>query len=254
VAAADERLPLTGELPELADVPWRPLVDERLLRRVDRRWTAWTIAHELPLLATAVGLVVLSPILIPVSLAALAFAWFIPDLYAAKGAEVLRPPRVPGVPARAPVALARVPDGAAAEADGPLARVPDGAAAEAEVRALGLLGDLVGHDARDLLRETGLVVERGSLGVWLVGGKGAVLVRGRGRRVQCYCVRAKGEDLPLADRVAHLLLALRADERGFATVANLSFSGARWRLARKLLRPARDGLRAAVSTAQSAGR
>ena len=65
----------------------------RSLRRVDHRWTAWTIAHELPLLATAAGLVVLSPILIPVSLAALAFAWFIPDLYAAKGAEVLRPPR-----------------------------------------------------------------------------------------------------------------------------------------------------------------
>ena len=86
------------------------------------------------------------------------------------------------------------------------------------------------------------MVERGTLGVWLVGGKGAVLVRGRGRRVQCYCVRATGKDLPLADRVAHLLLALRADERGFATVANLSFSGARWRLARKLGPSARIGL------------
>jgi hypothetical protein len=222
VAAADERLPLTGELPELAGVPWRPLADETSLRRADRRWTAWTIAHELPLLATAVGLVVLSPILIPVSLAALAFAWFIPDLYAAKGAEVLRPPPVPGAPA-----------------------------AGAELRAIGLLGDLVSTDVRDLLRETGLVLERGTLGVWLVGGKGAVLVRGRGRRVQCYCVRAKGEDLPLADRVAHLLLALRADERGFATVANMSFSGARWRLARKLRPAARAGLRAAVSTARS---
>ncbi len=224
MGATDERLPLTGELPELADVPWRPLVDEGSLRRVDRRWTAWTIAHELPLLATAVGLVVLSPILIPVSLAALAFAWFIPDLYAAKGAEVLRPPT------------------AAAEL-----------ATGAEGRALGLLGDLVGHRARDLLRETGLVVERGTLGVWLIGGKGAVLVRGRGRRVQCYCVRATGKDLPLADRVAHLLLALRADERGFATVANLSFSGARWRLARKLRPAARVGLRAAVSVARSTG-
>jgi hypothetical protein len=222
---AVDGLPLTGELPELADVPWRPLVDETALRRADRRWTAWTIAHELPLLATAIGLVVLSPILIPVSLAALAFAWFIPDLYAAKGAEVLRPPPVPGAPA-----------------------------AGAELRAIGLLGDLVSDDVRALLRQTGLVLERGALGVWLIGGKGAVLVRGRGRRVQCYCVRAKGEDLPLADRVAHLLLALRADERGFATVANLSFSGARWRLARKLRRSARAGLQAAVSTAGSAGR
>ena len=223
--AAADGLPLTGELPELADVPWRPLVDETRLRRVDRRWTAWTVAHELPLLATAVGLVLLSPILIPVSLAALAFAWFIPDLYAAKGAEVLRPPPVPGVPA-----------------------------ADAELRAIGLLGDLVSDDARNLSRQTGLVVEQGTLGVWVVGGKGAVLVRGRGRRVQCYCVRARGEDLPLADRVAHLLLALRADERGFATVANLSFSGARWRLARKLRPSARVGLQAAVSAARSAGR
>jgi hypothetical protein len=225
MAAADAGLPLTGELPELADVPWRPRADELSLRRADRRWTAWTIAHELPLLATAAGLVVLSPVLIPVSLAALAFAWFIPDLYAAKGAEVLRPPRLAGA-----------------------------APAGAERRALGLLGDLVGHDARELLRKTGFVAEPGRLGIWLVGGKGAVLVRGRGRRVQCYCVRARGEDLPISDRVAHLLLALRADERGFATVANLSFSGARWRLARKLTPPARTGLDAAVRAARSAGR
>jgi len=225
MAAADAGLPLTGELPELADVPWRPRADEASLRRADRRWTAWTIAHELPLLATAAGLVVLSPVLIPVSLAALAFAWFIPDLYAAKGAEVLRPPRLPGV-----------------------------APAAAERRALGLLGDLVGHDARELLHETGFVAEPGRLGVWLVGGKGAVLVRGRGRRVQCYCVRAKGEDLPMSDRLAHLLLALRADERGFATVANLSFSGARWRLARKLAPPARTGLDAAARAARSVSR
>ena len=32
--------------------------------------------------------------------------------------------------------------------------------------------------------------------------------------------------LPTGDRIAHLLLALRADEQGFATVANLAFSGA----------------------------
>ena len=33
-------------------------------------------------------------------------------------------------------------------------------------------------------------------------------------------------ELPSADRTAHLLLALREDEEGFATVANLAFSGA----------------------------
>jgi hypothetical protein len=224
MAAADQGLPLTGELPELAEVPWRPLADERTLRRADRRWSTWTIAQELPLLATAAGLPLLSPILIPMSLIALAFAWFIPDLWAAKGAEVLRPPPT--------------------QAD-------DGGA---QVRALGLLGDLVDHEARELLTRTGLVAERGRLGVWLIGGKGAVLVRGHGRRVQCYCVRARGNDLPPADRIAHLLLALRADERGFATVANLSFSGARWRLARKLPEPARAGLRAAAQIARQENR
>ena len=78
------------------------------------------------------------------------------------------------------------------------------------------------------------MLERGTLGVWLVGPAGALLVRPGGRRVQCYCVRATGDDLPLADRVAHLLLALRADESGFATVANLTFSGACWRVRRRL--------------------
>ena len=223
MTAADGGLPLTGALPELAEVPWRPLADERSLRRADRRSTLWLAAQELPLLATAAGLPLLSPVLIPMSLIALVFAWVIPDLWAAKGAEVLRPPRL-----------------------------PDGSPAGAEMRAIGLLGDLVDHDARELLAETELVVERGRLGIWLIGGKGAVLVRGRGRRVQCYCVRATGNDLPLADRIAHLLLALRADERGFATVSNLSFSGARWRLARRLPAPARAGLRAAAATARAA--
>jgi hypothetical protein len=68
-------------------------------------------------------------------------------------------------------------------------------------------------------------------------------VRPGGRRVNCYCVRVTETELPRADRVAHLLLALRTDERGFATVANYSFSGARWRVRRRLaarMRPALD--------------
>ena len=55
--------------------------------------------------------------------------------------------------------------------------------------------------------------------------------------------------LPAADRVAHLLLALREDELGFVKVANLGFSGARWRVRRLLevrARPAVDAARAAV--------
>ena len=222
MTAADGGLPLTGALPERAEVPWRPLADERSLRRADRRWTLWLLAQELPLLATAVGLPLLSPVLIGMSVIALGFAWFIPDLWAAKGAEVLRPPRLSG-----------------------------DTTASAEMRAIGLLGDLVDHDARDLLAQTGLVIESGGLGVWLIGGKGAVLLRGRGHRVQCYCVRVTGDELPLADRIAHLLLALRADERGFATVSNLSFSGARWRLRHRLNAPARAGLRAAAEVART---
>ena len=50
----------------------------------------------------------------------------------------------------------------------------------------------------------------------------------------CWCVQVPEPGLPSGDRIAHLLLALRADEEGFATVANLAFSGAPWRLRRRL--------------------
>jgi hypothetical protein len=148
-----------------------------------------------------------------VSIAAFAHAWIIPELYAQRGANVVRP----------------------------RSRVGDGA----EQAALGLLGDLVGHEARELHARTGLVLERGSLGVWLVGEAGALLVRDGGRRVHCYCVGVNDPDLPSADRVSHLLLALRADEQGFATVANMAFSGARWRVRRRL----RPGMRPALQAA-----
>ena len=67
-----------------------------------------------------------------------------------------------------------------------------------------------------------------------MGEAGALLVRPGGRRVHCWCVRAEDPSLPSADRTAHLLLALREDETGFATVANLAFSGATWRVRRRL--------------------
>jgi hypothetical protein len=86
--------------------------------------------------------------------------------------------------------------------------------------------------------------------VWLIGEAGAVLVRPGGRRVHCYCVKVPAPELPTGDRVAHLLLALRTDEMGFATVANLAFSGARWRLSRRLKAPARDALAPAVAAAR----
>jgi hypothetical protein len=67
--------------------------------------------------------------------------------------------------------------------------------------------------------------------------------------VLCYCVGVNDPELPSGDRIAHLLLALRADEEGFATVANLAFSGARWRVRRRLaptMRPALDAGAAAA--------
>jgi hypothetical protein len=163
---------------------------------------------------------VLSPITIPVGVILLAHAWAIPELYASRGAGVLRPRRAAG--------------------------------RSAERSALGLLGDLVGHDARELHARTGLVLEPGRLGTWLVAEAGAVLIRPGGRRVVCYCVRTADPDLPRADRIAHLLLALRTDETGFATVANVAFSGARWRLARRAPRRCRPALHRAGAVARAA--
>jgi hypothetical protein len=220
---ADSELPAAepcGGLPELATVYWRPRASPRSLRRADRLWTLSIVAHELPFLATAVVLPLLNPVTIPVALIALAHAWIIPELYAARGAGVIRP-RTRTTPA-------------------------------AERRALGLLGDLVGHQQRELLARTGVVLERGQLGVWLVGEAGALLVRPGGRRAQCYCVRATGDDLPSSDRIAHLLLALRADESGFATVGNVTFSGARWRLRRRLTPTGREALAAGAAAARAA--
>src|SRR5687767_6800975 len=163
-------------------------------------------------------MVALEPLAFPVSLIALALAWIILALYAQRGANVLRLRRRDGGPA--------------------------------ERRAVGLLGDLVGHDARDLLAATGLVLEAGRLGTWLVGEAGALLVAPGGRRVWCFCVRAPDPDLPPADRITHLLLALRSDETGFATVANLAFSGAPWRVRARVSRPLRPALVRAVETAR----
>ena len=119
--------------------------------------------------------------------------------------------------------------------------------------ALGLLGDLVAHEYRDLVRQTGLALERGRLGTWLVGQEGAILVRPGGHRVHCFCVRVgEAGDLPAGDRVAHLLLALREDEEGFATVANRNFSGAAWRLRLQLATEVRPALRRACSASSSA--
>jgi len=170
-----------------------------------------------PFVAGAVALAFAGPIMLPFAALCLVHAWAIPELYAARGAGAVKPRSASGT--------------------------------EPERVALGLLGDLVDHPPRELYSRTGLMLERGRLGVWLVGEAGALLVRPGGRRVNCYCVKATGSGLPPSDRVAHLLLALRTDEQGFATVANLAFSGARWRLRRRLTAPAREALAAAARLA-----
>ena len=68
--------------------------------------------------------------------------------------------------------------------------------------------------------------------------------------MHAFCVSATESDLPPSDRIAHLLLALRVDEEGFATVANHAFAGAPWRVRRRLperMRPALDAARRAAS-------
>lgn len=190
-------------------------MDAFRLRRAAIAWTATTLAHVVPFGVVGVLLFALEPLAFPVTLVAFAHAWIIPELYAQRGANVVR-------------------------------KRPTRASDGAETTALGLLGDLVGHEPRDLYTRTGLVLERGRLGVWLVGETGALLVRGGlrgGGRVHCFCVGVDDPGLPSADRTSHLLLALRTDEAGFATVANHSFSGARWRVRRRMherMRPALD--------------
>ncbi|HUJ35346.1 MAG TPA: hypothetical protein VLW51_09050 [Solirubrobacteraceae bacterium] len=169
-------------------------------------------------MSAAAVLVWLRPVLAPISIVLLIHAWAIPELYAARGAGVLR----------------RTDRG-----DHP-----------GEPVALGLLGDLVDHSTRDLHVRTRLVLERGRLGTWLIGEAGALLVRPGGHRVHCYCVKVPERELPPSDRTAHLLLALRTDERGFATVANLAFSGSVWRLRRRLPASAREALDHAASTSR----
>ena len=146
-------------LPETAAVYWRPRLDAARLRRRELGWTLSTLAHTIPFLAVAALMLYLEPLSFPVAAIAIVHAWGIPALYANRGACVVRP----------------------------RPRADDGS----ERTALGLLGDLLGHEARELHARTGLALERGRLGVWLVGEAGALLVRPGGRRVDCWCVKVR---------------------------------------------------------------
>ncbi len=207
-----------GVLAEAAAMPWRRRASERSLEKEGRIWTLWSVGVVVTFGLPAALLFWIQPLAFPVSAIFLGHGLAVLHLQARRGARGVKPI---GEPAR-----------------------------PAERTAFGLLGDLVGHDSRDLLTETGLALERGRLGAWLVGQEGAILVRPGGHRVHCFCVRVgDADDLPAGDRIAHLLLALREDEEGFATVANRNFSGARWRLRRWMPERARPALRRARAAA-----
>jgi hypothetical protein len=210
---------VAAALPELDGVAWRRPTDERSLRVRERVSAVYTALYVTPLLVVAVVLVWIEPLLIPVALIGLFLAWVIPELFANRGAGVVRVPR----------------------------RRTEGG----EQVAQGLLADLLAHEPRELQRRTGLALERGRMGVWLVGEAGALLVRPGGHRVHAFCVRVADGDLPRSDRIAHLLLALREDEQGFATVANHAFAGATWRMRRRIPAIRGPALDAAVQAARS---
>ncbi|MGZ5308327.1 MAG: hypothetical protein ACXWDP_03950 [Solirubrobacterales bacterium] len=196
-------------LGELEAIPWRSPVTPARLRRDGRRWTVWTVAIAGQFAGFGALLLWLEPLTLPFALVLFTWAWLVPHLQARRGARSIVPNR----------------------------------------GSLGVLADLLSHEQRELAAATGLVLHRGRLGAWLVGEQGAIMIRPRGHRADCWCVRvADGDDLPGGDRVAHLLLALREDEPGFATVANLGFSGAVGRVKRRL--PSRS--RAAIDAARAA--
>ena len=182
-------------------------MDARRLRRRGALWTLTTTAHVVPFVAAGVVLFLVQPLAVAVSLASFAHAWIIPMLYAARGANVAAAQRATRRRRRASAP-----------------RWACSATSSATTRAT-------------LHARPACVVERGrARHVGRGGGGRRPADRPRAPRATCFCVRVDDPSLPPADRIAHLLLALRADEVGFATVANMAFCGARWRVRRRLPR------------------
>ena len=202
-----------ARLPEVTEVWWRTPVDTRRLARIEALSAAYTSVYVAPFFVLGAFLIALEPLLAAVSLLCLVHAWVIPELFAHRGARVLALE-----PAR-----------------------------EHDRLGKGLLADLLDRRPAAIEEATGAVVERGQLGVWVLAEHGALLVRPGGRRVHAFCVGVKDGELGRSDRIAHLLLALRQDETGFATVANHAFAGATWRMRRRLPPGRRPALDAAVS-------
>ena len=197
-----------ARLPEAAEVWWRAPVDGRRLRLMELLSAGYTTVYVTPFFVMGAVLIALEPLLVPVSVLCLVHAWVIPELFAHRGARVL-------------------------------------AVDQGRQEGKGLLADLLDREQAVIEERTGAVVEQGRLGVWVLAERGALLVRRGGRRTHCFCVGVKDADLSRADRIAHLLLALRQDETGFATVANHAFAGGTWRIRRRLPRERRAALDAA---------
>jgi hypothetical protein len=215
-------------LAEARAIPWRRRASDRILRRDGRRWTLWSAGVVVTFGVPTAALVAIEPLAAPAAAIFLAHGLAVLHIQAGRGARAV------------------VPIGSERSAAG-----GNGTDPGAEEVALGLLGDLLGHEERELVGAAGLALQRGRLGIWLVGEEGALMVRLGGRRVDCWCVRVgESADLPAGDRVAHLLLALREDEEGFATVANFNFSGAPWRVRLRLPTRSRPALRRAREIAR----
>jgi hypothetical protein len=144
-------------LAEAAAMPWRRRASDRSLAREGRIWTLWSVGIVVTFGLPAALLVWIEPLAAPVSAIFLGHGLAVLHLQARRGARGVKP---------------------IGDDNG-----------TAERTALGLLGDLLGHDARELLAEGGLALQRGRLGAWLVGREGAILVRPGGHRVHCFCVR-----------------------------------------------------------------
>jgi hypothetical protein len=218
-------------LVEARRLPWRERASEATLHRDGRRWTLWTAGVVVGFGAPAATVLALDVWLFPVAILLAAHGYLICRMQAGRAVSSI-------VPLGSPKSAAGIDPGA-------------------ERVALGLLGDLLGHRERELMGASGLAMQRGRLGIWLLGERGALLLRPGGRRLFSFCVRVgDAEGLPGGDRVAHLLLALREDEEGFATVANLGFSGAAWRCRGRIgprQRPAFETARAAARAMPRSG-
>ena len=195
--------------------------DARWLRRWGRIWHAWTLLYTVPFIAAGVGLIVLEPLAAPVALAALR-------------ARLDHPRAV------------RLPGGERGAAEGPAQR--GGRAGGAGPARRPARPRRARASARD--RPRAGARRAGRLAAWA-------------RPARCSCRPAAGastasawrateRELPPSDRIAHLLLALRVDEEGFATVANHAFAGAPWRVGGgcpRRMRPALDAARLAARVA-----